>query len=233
MTRVLTQVVFLHPCYRVNILLFVGLCQKLLLMNEVEWVALCSRIDIGGARVCWLWAIRIKYTLSIYSEFHISLSLAAFQQENGLLAHLTVRLCSSCVIFLWHAVVTVLSWLPVTVVSRGTTHLVVKRSDAMEWHSRTGLSKKYRLHILDMFFTCCSQGWKSASWHKFSLTAELAFPDAHLAVDSVRYIAGSTVFDYLSTNWDYKEMSKYLIIITIFSSAVLLVSCGDFWKQQI
>jgi hypothetical protein len=114
MIRALTQVVFLHPCYRVNILLFLGSCQKLLLINEVEWVALCSRIYIGGARVCWLWMIRIKYTLPIYSEFHISLSAAAaFQQENVLWGWehiLTVRPCSSCVNLLWFADVTILSW---------------------------------------------------------------------------------------------------------------------------
>jgi hypothetical protein len=89
MIREVTQVVFLHPYFRVNILLFVGSCQKLLLISEVEYVALCSRVYIGGARVkaqafCWLQVIQIKYTLPIYFEFDISLSAATFQQQNGL-----------------------------------------------------------------------------------------------------------------------------------------------------
>jgi hypothetical protein len=109
---------FCTPYYRVNILLCVRSCQKLLLISEVEWVALCPRIYIGGARVCFFWVIRIKYTLPIYFEFHISLSAAAFQQENGLLAHLTVRPCGSCVHLLWFADGTVLSWLHATVVSQ-------------------------------------------------------------------------------------------------------------------
>jgi len=170
MIRALTQVVFLHPYYRVNIALFVGLCQKLLLINEVEWVALCSRIYIGGAMVYWLWVIRIKYTLPIYCEFHVSLSAAAFRQENGLLARLTVRPCSSCVEVLWllmwqyyHDYMSLL-FHKLWIYWHATTHMVIKQRDVVEWHSWTGLSKKYRLHILDICFTWCCQGRMSSSW---------------------------------------------------------------------
>jgi hypothetical protein len=232
MIRALTQVVLLHPCYRVNILLFVGSCQKLLLINEVEWVALCSRIYIGGARACWPWVIRIKYTLPIYFEFHISLLAAAFQQENELLAHLIVRPCSGCVNFF------VICWCVSIIMT--TCHCCFTSFESVDMEQHTWWSNKWRSTMTfpnwafirstdHIFLTYASSAFirvgslprginflRLQNWHSRMLIELLTLIGI---LQEVQYSSISRRSGY----YIYIYMCVSRIIITFFSTAVPLV----------